>query len=239
MAVNVGVLRRPSDHRLFLAAAVLFPLLILIGYFKSYYFKAFFDASPAANSLIHLHGIMMSVWVIYFVAQIALVRTKNIKIHMTLGMAGVVLAAPVIVSGLALAYDTHVVRLKAPPGMNPHGFFLIGVVDMLLFVIYLGGAIYFRKRPAEHKTLMLMTAINFLPAAFARIPVVPEQFMILWSWGMPDLLAIVCLVRFSIKHRKFNKIFAAAVLLLIASQPFRVIFAGSNIWLQFVAWIAP
>lgn len=239
MATNARVLRRPSDHKMFFAAAVVFPLLILIGYFKSYYFSAFFDVPAAANSLVHLHGVLMSLWVIYFAAQIALIRTKNFKLHMTLGMFGAALAALVVVSGLALAYDAHVVRLKAPPGLNPHGFFLVGVVDMLLFIIFLGGALYFRKRPAEHKTLMLMTAINFLPAAFARIHLVPEKFSILWAWGMPDLLAVICFVWFSIKHRKFNKIFALAILLLIASQPFRIVFAGSEIWLKFVAWIAP
>lgn len=88
------VLGRPSDRRLFLAAAILFPIFVLIGYFKTYYFSRFFpDARPIANNLVHLHGIVMTVWVLYFAAQIALVRTKNIKLHITMGMFGVVLAA--------------------------------------------------------------------------------------------------------------------------------------------------
>ena len=112
MAVNADVLprRRPSDRNFFLWAAILFPLVVLIGYFKSYYFSAFFDVPSVANALVHAHGIVMSVWVLYFVAQVALIRTKNVKLHMTLGLLGIALAASVIVVGLATAYDAQLVR---------------------------------------------------------------------------------------------------------------------------------
>jgi hypothetical protein len=240
MAVNANLLqRRPSlDRSLFLTAAVGFPLLVLIAYFKSYYFRGFFDAKPLANNLVHLHGVVMTLWVVYFSAQIALIRTRNIKLHTTLGLAGVALAALVIVVGLATAYDSHVVRMTAPPGINPHGFFLIGVFDMLLFAVFFGGAIYFRKRPAEHKCLMLMTVFIFLPAAVTRIPLPPEKFMILWAYGVPDLLALACLGWHTWKHRRLNKIFLAAVALLIASQPLRIYLAGTKVWLNFVGWLA-
>ena len=239
MAINAGLLRRPSDRGIFLTAAVGFPLLILIGYFKSYYFNSFFtDARAIPNTLVHFHGVVMTLWVIYFAAQIALIRTKNVKLHMTLGMAGIALAALVVVVGLATAYDSHVVRMTSPPGVNPHAFMFIAVADMTMFVLFFGAAILFRKRPAEHKSLMLLTAINFMPAAVVRLPFVPQESMILWAYGVPDLLAVICLTWFSIKHRKFNKIFAAGVVALIASQPLRIIFAGSEIWLQFVGWLA-
>lgn len=238
MAINASLLRRPSDRGLFLAAAIVFPLLVLIGYFKTYYFSAFFDVRPVANALVQAHGIVMSVWVIYFVAQIALIRSKNIKLHMTMGMAGIALAAIVVIVGLATAYDAQVVRASAPPGMNPHSFFILPVSDMLLFVIFFAGAIYYRKRPAEHKSLMLMTAINFLPAALFRMPIFPEDSIILFTFGIPSLIAVACLIWFTLKHRKLNKVFVAAVLLLIAAVPLRPIIGESIIWLNFVNWIA-
>src|SRR6266404_4668362 len=152
MAINANILRRPSDRGLFLTAAILFPLLVLVGYFKSYYFSAFFDVRPVANALVHVHAAVMTLWVVYFTTQIALIRSKNVKLHMTMGMAGIALAAlVVVVVGLVTAYDAHLVRAAAPAGINPHGFFVIPVFDMLLFVIFFAGAIYYRKRPAEHK----------------------------------------------------------------------------------------
>jgi hypothetical protein len=103
MATNASILRRPNDRTLFIAAAAIFPLLVLAGYFKTYYFRPFFENPPFANSLVHFHAITMSIWVVYFVAQIALVRTKNLKLHMTMGMAGIALAAVVVVVGMVTA----------------------------------------------------------------------------------------------------------------------------------------
>jgi hypothetical protein len=238
MAINANLLRRPSDRGLFLAAAILFPLVVLAGYFKSYYFGAFFDAKPVANALVHAHGAVMTLWVVYFTAQITLIRTKNVRLHMTMGMAGVALAAAVVVVGLATAYDAQLVRGAAPAGIPPHSFFLIPVLDMILFVVFFSGAIYYRRRPAEHKTLMLMTAINFMPAALSRIPVVPEQLMLHWAFGVPALVALVCLGWHTAKHRRLNRVFAAAVLLLLAAHPLRLALAGSKVWLAFAAWLA-
>lgn len=236
MAINANVLqRRPSDRNFFLWAAVLFPLIVLIGYFKTYYFSAFFpDVKPLANTLVHAHGIVMSLWVLYFTLQIALVRTKNIKLHVTLGFAGIALAVMVVIVGLATAYNTHIVRFSSVPGVHPYSFLMIPLSDLLLFVIFLGGAVYYRKRPAEHKTLMLMTAINFLAPALGRISVVPANFNLLWTFGVPCLIAIFCLIWHSVKHRKINKIFALAVFVFVAAQPLRVVVGLSQTWINFI-----
>jgi hypothetical protein len=239
MAINANLIRRPSDRGLFLTAAIGFPLIVLIGYARSYYFSAFFDVPAVANSLVHFHGIVMTVWVLYFVAQVALIRSKNIKLHMTMGMAGVALAALVVVVGLATAYDAQLVRGAAPPGANPHEFFILPVSDMVLFVIFFAGAIYYRKRPTEHKTLMLLTAVNFLPAALFRLPLFPPDLTIIGTFGVPALMAVACLIWLTAKHGKLNKVFAAGVLLLIVAIPLRIIIAPSQIWHGFVGWLAP
>lgn len=241
MAINANSLRRPSDRGLFLAAAVGFPLVVLIGYFKSYYFSAFFDVQPVANALVHAHGLVMTLWVVYFTAQAALIRSKNVKLHMRMGVAGVALAALVVVVGMATAYDAQIVRASAPPWINPHGFFFYPVSDMTLFVVLFAAAIYYRKRPAEHKSLMLLTALNFFPAALFRVSPVPEQptLTILWAFGLPALLAIVCLVWHTARHRKLNRVFAAGVAALVIMLPLRMIVSESETWLRFVALIAP
>lgn len=241
MAANVQTFNpRLIDRKLFIAAAVGFPLVVLAGYFKSYYFSALFpETPPLANTLVHAHGLVMSTWVLYFVAQIALIRSKNVKLHMTMGMAGVVLAAIVIIVGMATAYDAQLVRHAAPPGANPHSFFILPVSDMSLFAILFSAAVYFRKRAIEHKSLMLLTAINFMPAALFRIPAVAPEYMIFWAFGIPALLAIGLLIWHTRKHGKLNKVFAAGVALLLIAVPLRPIISETNAWLTFVGWIAP
>jgi len=238
MAANAQVLRRPSDRSLFLIAAVVFPLLVLIGYARTYYFGSFFGAKPLATTLVHIHGFVMSTWVLYFVAQVALVRSKNLKLHMSMGFLGIALAALVVVVGMLTAWDAHMVRGVAPTGIPPHSFFLVPTFDMLLFVVFFAGAIYHRKRAAEHKTLMLMTAINFIPAAVARIPLgIPPKFMILQAFAIPFALGLAALAWHTRKHGKLNKTFAAA-LALYALSLVRIPLAGSAIWLNFANWIS-
>ncbi|HUR98264.1 MAG TPA: hypothetical protein VMZ26_09400 [Pyrinomonadaceae bacterium] len=241
MAVNANVFNpRAAERKLFLAAAIGFPLVVLAGYFKSYYFSSLFpDSRPLANTLVHAHGLVMSTWVLYFVAQVALIRTKNVKVHMTMGLVGVALAIVVIVVGMATAYDAQLVRGAGPPNVNPHSFFILPVSDMTLFAVLFAGAIYYRKRPTEHKTLMLLTAINFVPAALFRIPAVAPEYMVFWAFGTPALVAVTILAWHTRKHGKINKVFAAGVALLVVAIPLRLIISESGAWLSFVAWLAP
>src|SRR5688572_10448987 len=239
MAVNVSALNpRLADRKLFLTAAIAFPLIVLIGYFRSYYFSAFFDVPGVANKLVHAHGIVMSAWVLYFVAQIALIRSRNVRLHMTMGLAGIALALIVVVVGMATAYDAQLVRGAAPPGVNPHAFFILPVSDMLLFVIFFAGAVYYRKRPAEHKSLMLITAIALVPAALFRLPVVAPEYMMLWAFGTPALLAAAILGWHTWKHGKLNRVFAVAVSLVVIAIPLRIIVMESRPWLSVVGWLA-
>lgn len=239
MAINVNALNpRLADRKLFLIAAIGFPLVVLIGYFRSYYGSFLFDVPSVANALVHAHGLVMSLWVVYFTSQIILIRTKNVKVHMTMGMIGIGLALAVVVVGMATAYDAQLVRGAAPPGVNPHAFFILPSSDMLLFVIFFTGAIYYRKRPVEHKSLMLMSAIAFVPAALFRLPVVAPEYMMLWAFGTPALLAAAILGWYTWKHRKLNKVFAAGVVLVFAAIPLRFIIMESSPWLAFVGWLA-
>lgn len=239
MVTNAQVLRRPSERNLFLWAALLFPLVVLIGYFKSYYFSSLFaDARPIANALVHAHGIVMSIWVLYFTAQIALVRSKNLKLHMTLGFAGIALAALVVIVGMMTAYDAQLVRQAAPPGNDAHEFFILPFGDMLLFIIFFTGAIYYRKRPVEHKSLMLMTALNFTPAALFRIPIVPPEYSLLFAFGTPVLIGIFCLIWLKLKRGKFNFVFAAALALFFVALPLRIVLCKTEMWHSFTSWLA-
>jgi hypothetical protein len=238
MSTNTNLLKKTFEKKLFWATAFLFPVFIFIGFAESYYLGASFDAPEFANAIVHTHGLVMTLWVLFFSVQIALVRTKNIKIHMTLGMFGIFLAVVVVISSLVTAYDSLLVRAEPINGMNPHSFVIIPFTSLMMFIILFSGAIYYRRSPTEHKSLMFLTAINFLPFAFSRMPFIPEKFMIPWAFGAPDLIAIGVFIWFSVKHRKINKVFAIGLLIMIASQPLRIALMDSPIWLNAVALVA-
>lgn len=238
MAINPTFLQRPSDRSLFLTAGIGFPLIVLLGFFKSYIFRMFFENPPIPNLLVHLHGISMMLWVLYFAMQVFLIRSKNVKLHITMGMIGIALAIFVLVIGLATTYDSQIVRNTAPPGLEPHKFFLIPLFDMVLFALFFGGAIYYRKSPAEHKSLMLLTVFNFLGSPVSRIPLGFENFMY-QAFGFPALLAVIALGWHIWKHRKLNKVFAFGTLIFLVSLPLRVFIGETETWQKIFKWLAP
>ncbi len=240
MAANLtNISPRLADRKLFLAAAIGFPLFVLAGYFRTYYGSAFFDVPPLPSKLVHVHGMVMTAWVIYFSVQIALIRTRNVKLHMTMGMAGIVLAVLVVITGTMTAYDANLVRASAPPGWDAKAFFLVPMFDMLQFVILFSAAIYYRKRPTEHKSLMLLTALNFLPAALFRLPILPPEQGMIQAFGGASVIALGCLAWHSVKHRKVNWVFAAGVVMMIVSVPLRIAIGETQAWREIAVRLAP
>ena len=172
MAVSEPALIRIREKRVYLITALLFPVIVLFGFGRTYYLREFFDVPPMSSLLVHIHGAVMTAWVLLFIAQVYLIRTKNIKIHQTLGYAGVALSALIVPVGfftaIAAAKNGPMV---AVPGIDRMSFMAVPMFDLVMFMILFGAAIYYRKRAANHKRLMLLTAINFMPPAIARFPI--------------------------------------------------------------------
>jgi hypothetical protein len=124
-----------------------------------------------------------------------------------------------------------------PPGFSPRAFMIVPFFDMLLFTLFFGGALYYRKRPADHKRLILLTILNFLPPAIARFPVsVIAAAGPLAFFGITDLLAIIFLIGDTRANGKMNKVLLWGTVVLIASQPLRIMLSGTAVWLRFATW---
>ena len=110
--------------------------------------------------------------------------------------------------------------------------------DLMMFAILFGGAVYFRRKPAEHKRLMLLTAVNFVPPALARIPIATLQALgPVWFFGFPTLLMLLCIGLDTWRNRQLNTVFLAGSILLIASYVARLALMGTDTWLAVAAWL--
>jgi hypothetical protein len=239
MAVNDSLNRRIFDRRLYAAAAVLFAMIVLAGFARTYYLREFFDVPALPSLLVHVHGLVMTAWVALFGVQVWLISSKRIRVHQRLGYTAIGLAVLIIVVGFfTAAASAKFGSSSTPPGIPPLSFMVVPMFDLLMFAILFGGAIYYRKRPADHKRLMLLTAINFLPPAVARIPYEPLQsFGPLWFFGLPTALALLLLILDSWRNRRLNKVFLVGSIALIVSYPLRLILMGTGPWLAFAAWV--
>lgn len=239
MAANPPLDWRSSDRRLYLAAAIIFPLLVLIGFGRTYYFKMLAGTPALPSMLVHIHGLIMTAWVVLFITQITLIRTKNAKVHMKMGVLGVVLAILIVVVGFFTAAAAGKYGSAAsPPDIPPKSFLVVPIFDLLMFTGLFGAAFYYRKKFATHKRLMLLTAINFLPPALGRIPI-PSVLALgpLVFFGVPAVLTIGAFIYDWRHNGKVNRPFLIGGILLILSYPFRMMIMGTAPWLAFADWI--
>jgi len=225
------------EHRFFLTVAVLFPLITIIGFAPSYYFKAVSGAPPLPSMLVHAHGLAMSLWIVFFSVQAYLISSKRVKLHMTLGTLGVVFAVAIIILGTATGYYSAA-RGAGFPGFTAEQFFIVPIGDMITFAILFIAAIYYRKNPANHKRLMLVTVLNFLPPSIGRLPF---PFILdlgaIWFFGVPALIGITLLAADTYRNGKLNRAFAAGIAIMVASGPLRVLICRTDAWAEVARWI--
>jgi len=233
MAATQSVNRRISDRKLYLLAAILIPIIVVTGFARTYYLKGFFTTPPIPSRLVHLHGLIMTSWVLLFVTQVTLVATKRTRVHMRLGILGAILAILVFVVGILTALSAAARGSSPAPGPPALQFLIVPLVDMFVFAILIGTALYFRRKLDVHKRLMLLAAINFLTPAIARIPLrFIETGGPLAFFGITDLCLLACVAFDTIKHRRLHPVFLWGTLLIIMSQPLRLIFSGTELWLK-------
>lgn len=236
MAATPRVPARINDRRLYILAAILTPLIVFAGFARTYYLKPFFNVPDLAGRIVHLHGIVMTAWVVLFVTQVSLVATRRTRIHMRLGILGAVLAALVVVVGVLTALYAAARAIPTITDPPPLSFLIIPLGDMLIFSILIGLALYFRRKLDVHKRLMLLAGINLLTPAIARIPL---NFIInggpLVFFGLTDLCLLACVAFDTIKHRRLHPVFLWGSIFIIAMQPLRLLLAGTDAWINFAA----
>lgn len=229
--------RRQFDRRLFLITAVAFPVTILIGFGPSYYARGLV-AAPLPSRMVHVHGLLMTLWVGLFVAQVALISAKRVWLHQRLGYSAIGLAVLIIATGLPTALGAAKYgSASAPADIPPLSFLAVPAFDLVMFALLFGGAIYHRRVPAAHKSLMFLTALNFLPPALARIQVPALQAVgPLWFFGVPSVIALACVMLERRRHGRLNVVFLVASLALIVSYVGRLLLMSTGPWIRFAEW---
>jgi hypothetical protein len=239
MAINNAVDRRSFERRFFLAVAVLFPIVALIGFAPTYYLKPLFNSPPVPRTIVHLHAFFMAAWIVLFITQVYFIRSTRIKTHQRLGLLSVGLAVAIFITGLITAVAAAKYGSSStPPGVQPLEFLVVPFFDMIVFGVLFAAAVYYRRNGPNHKRLMLLTVINFLPPAVARFPFgLTAAFGPLWFFGVPDLLAIICVGVDTWRNGKLNKVFLAGTIFMIASHWLRLPISSTSAWMNVATWL--
>lgn len=231
-----GIADRRRERFFYIGIAIIIVGVVFGGFARTYFLRPFFTTEPLMP-LLHLHGIVFTSWLVIYFTQTLLIAAKRTDIHRRLGIAGAVIAV------LMLTIGTITALIRAKQGatpleeVSPLSFVAIPLTDMLVFGILIGAGLYFRRRPDFHKRLMLLATISLLTAPIARLPFAFLQAGPPAFFGITDLFIVACLIYDLVTRKRVHPATALGGLLIVASQPLRLIIGGTDTWISFAGWL--
>lgn len=123
------------------------------------------------------HGLLCGAWMILLFAQSSLVSARNVRVHRTFGIAGILIAVGVTLSTIWLFIATW----KGFAAMDAE----VKANRLLLpsYSVFVALAYKYRRQPVRHKRLMFAGTLFMLDPVLARIydPVIVPVFMAHWT----------------------------------------------------------
>ncbi len=228
-----------GDHRFFSLMSIVTAATIVAGFVHTYVPKVV-SGAPTLPPIIHLHAVVFTCWLALFVAQTTLVLSGQTAVHRRLGVAGVVLAALMLVVGTATAVTVARLGHRGIPGVefpDAEGFLLLNLGSIFVFATLVGAGWYFRRNTQAHKRLMLMATVGGLVGpGVSRLP---------FASGRPPVIGVLVLafllagpVYDLVTRRRVHLTYVWGVLLAMAAIPPVVVpLSATAAWHSIASWL--
>jgi len=236
MQATTVINRRRRERWFYISMSIAALVTVFAGFAPTYYLRPYFNTAPLMP-LLHVHGIVFTSWLVLFLIQTTLVAAHRTDIHRRLGILGGVIATLMILIGTSTAVIRASQGATPVPGVSSLSFLVVPLGDISVFAILVGAGFYYRRRPDVHKRLMLLATVSILAAAIARLPFAIMQAGPPAFFGITDLFVLACILYDLITLKRVHRATALAALLIIASQPLRLMLAGTHVWLAFAGWL--
>ncbi len=202
------------DKYFYFAMSLTIATIVVSGFSRTVDQNLFHAAIPRPT-LLWVHGATFSLWVAFFFFQSALVRTRNVKIHRTMGWFGAGLAAFMVPLGATTAivmarFDTNVLHQK-----GGDAFLILPFYDMVAFAVCAGLAILWRRKPELHRRLLFIATCGLLDAAFGRFDYLFNHDL---YFVCLDAVILLGVARDLLVNKRIHRIYLTALPLLIVAQ---------------------
>jgi hypothetical protein len=225
-------LERRSSHRVFIWAALILTLCVFVGFSRTYYLHRLFG-KPDLRLFLHVHGIVMTSWVVLFLVQTLLVSARKVELHRKLGFLGIAAAVLVLMFGVTattLAARREVVA-HAPDVPIVITVLALELTQMLTFGGLVFAGLWLRNRPQYHKRLMVLATLCMVPNALVRLTFWWPSFilpLVLWT-----LMIVSIAIADSTIHRRLHPVFAKWAPLQICLLWMAYFVGVSPVWQSF------
>ena len=228
---------RRNTHAFYAWVAVAAALIIFAGFARTFYLRSI-SGAPPLSALLFAHGVVMTMWMVLFIAQVGLVAARQTALHRRLGVVGMLLAVLVIGVGVAASIDAGRRGASPAPEVPALVFMAIPLFDMPVFAGLVGVALWQRRRPDIHKRLMLLATLGLLTPGIARIPLEiiqrggPPMF-----FGLALFFPLLCIAIDTARSRRLHPAFGWGGALVILMLPLRLLIASTEAWMRFAQWL--
>lgn len=165
-----------AERAFYLAMALVLLVFVGWGFSASFYLRPFGASVPPTSLdgtgpgwwLFVAHGGVFTAWLLLFVAQTALVGSRQLRLHRAIGRNAYWLYALVVATGLLVTfygarYGFHI------PGLDRQTFAAVPFFTILAFAILAWSGLAERSDVQRHKRLMLLAMIALSDAGLGRI----------------------------------------------------------------------
>lgn len=247
VAVAANPMARERMERWFyLVSGCLLLLIVALGFQHFYLQGKASDGGPVTQQivpLVFLHGILMTTWIIAFVVQSSLIVSGNRKLHMTLGVAGAVLAGLLVIVGVSTAIASVHYNPDSYKGIwGARRFLSFMLINIFGFAAMAGIGLMYRRRPEVHRPMMLLATLFVAgPAGFFRIPAISGLIManihtIIGPWIPMLALGLLLVVLKSFMTRSWDRYLSKGFAGVILACVLQYVVSGSAWWYHVAGW---
>ena len=220
--------RRQLDHRFFTGMALAITAGVFAGFTRTYYARSYFH-SPGIPLWVHVHGVVFTGWILFYLLQNLLTMFGKMGLHRSLGILGGLLASSVVVLGCGIAIR-QARQGRFFPFPDTYSSLAVSFGQMAMFAVFIYLGLRLRRDGETHKRLILMATQLFFFPAFGRL---------LQGVTLLTLLLAMCfylagplydvLTRGSV-HRAYRW---GVPLLILTMPPFAIVASHASIWRYF------
>ena len=228
-------LGKRTDDLFFAGMSLLILGTVFLGFARSYFLAGTIRAH-LPSTIVHVHGLVLSSWILLLVTQTTLVSIGKVSLHRKLGILGSAVACLVVILGVMTIIEATR-RHFTPPGLTPGMFLALDLGEMAAFGFLVSWGIRARRDGAAHKRLILLATIVLLFAAVNRWPF-PFIRSFPQSTGLIVDLFLLCIVVFDLlTRRRIHRATAWGSLMIFVLVPAMFAVGHLPFWVSFTEWV--
>jgi hypothetical protein len=188
---------------------------------------------------IHVHGVLLMMWMILLIVQPLLINTGRTQLHRTIGKVSWVLGPLIIVSMFLVGRGSYGRSIGNFPEKEILATMVLDIRGYLTFAIFWALAMFYRKNSASHMRYMIATGMLAIGPGIGR-GLISSGVAFPTALAITDVLDLVIvgtLLGFDIYRKKNYKPFLVVFIVFLIGAILWQVKDGAA-WQSFAKWYA-